>query len=450
MSNGQHNPDNMGMTQMLEAGKISDFVDDLLNKYKISNVDIESACRCVFVDEDMVDTWTDITAENRLNDMEPWDIDWIIPDFRKDLIKQSYKLSLAPPNLSAVGVRKPPSANVTDPLFTKARDIFSLGVRPGGATVITGVPGSGKTSIASQYLLDDSLKMENWFTTTNMYSPIREELEKKYDYQYASKLSKSLEVALKWDLSGYNDLIKRCNDFIFDEQQVGRDRQKAGTSENISLKHLSLIIRKIGGHQRVIYQQNKVPSEIFDFATHWINKPSFTNKGLVHYRNEIYNFHYKIHGVKGVEQREADGEPFYPFESEHFAPMSVDIFVDKAYTYLAGFDNLNSEGLKREFLKYIDKVKGEATGTIPRESVKEMAYYCHVNGIGSQDKILKKLSQNITKLAMFFGLDEPSGIEAGRKELSRYFKKREAEGGKPEIREPEDIIDVDIDKFDSV
>lgn len=442
MAHNENNPDNMGMTQMLEAGKISHSVNDMLEKHKITVYDIEICCKNVFRDSDVIDTWVDLTADFREDNIEPWDEDWIIPAFRKDLIKQANKMAQFPPNLSGVGLAMFPSSNRTQPRFTLIKNILSLGVKPGGATVITGVSGAGKTTIMSQDILDDSINMPNWLTTTNMYI----KNFKHPEFQYASRLSKALDSSLVWDLSGYDLEEKRYNDWLLDEQQIGRDRQKGSTRENISLKHLTLVIRKIGGHQRLVYQQNKLPSEIFEFATHWIHKPSFTNRGLVHYRNDVYNFNYKISGVKSMEQRMADNETYYEFETEHFAPMSIDIFVDKAYTYLAGFDNMDSEGLKREFLKYVRKVGGETTGLIPRDSVKEMAYYCHVKSMTTSDKVLKKLGNNITKLALFFGLHEPSGLEAGRKELARYFDKRKADGGKPDIREPEDILFIKPEK----
>lgn len=430
----------LGMTQMLEAGKISEALNEILNNPRMTHEDMEIVVKNIFVDMDMVRSSLSNIADLRSANIMPWDRESIIPAFRKTAIMQYVKYRQSPPNLSGVGLSFFPSQGKTIPRYILEKNVFTMGMKPGRAGAILGISGSGKTDFATQEIYKDCVKLPNWFTSTNIF--IKNPVKNKS--QYTSICSDALKTSLRWDLSGYDDNQERNNAWLLDEQQRDRDRQQASKIENVSWKHLTLVIRKIGGFQWVIYQQNKLPSELFEFCSHWITKTSFNNKGLATYTNDIYNFKLRINGIKGMDQRKAEpNTEYYEYETKHFSGMLMDIFPDKAFAYLSTLGEMNAESQKRAFLEYLDKAKDEVTGIIPDQMKMEMAWIIHHNLKKSKDRLDRKVS-TVTYLAKMFNIG--LGGDAGRQQLTRAFKKFDDKTEKPEIREPDDIMNMKPDK----
>jgi hypothetical protein len=437
----------MAEPQLLEAAKISQAVNSVLADDYPSWKIIREAIKNVFLDHETTSAWIDncdyheqlIDESGRPMDLNPWNVDGLINDFRRDLILQYQIIRMNPPNLSGVGLSFFSSQAQTTPRFLMVDDIFIKGMEPGQAGIIYGVPGSGKTDLGTEEIYRCCVKKPNWMTTYNI---------KVNDPSPYSKMAGMLSATVKnmcvWARDGEKNGIEQNNSWIFDEAQRDRDRQTSGKSENISQKHLSLVLRKLNCFQWLIYQQRKPPSEVEDFASIWIEKPSFSNKGLVNLKNNAVGINMKISGIPGLIKRKELGLEYYEYETKHFAGLYIDLFVHKMFAYIISLGDMDVIGYYDEIIKYCDRCQGENAGFIDRQSELEMAFIIHERLKDSPDKIDRKVSE-ISYLAHMFGWDDGKSRDTARREMSRGFAKLREKGEPPSIKDPEDVRDIGTD-----
>lgn len=430
-------------TALLESAKIKVAITKILkNPFPTIN-EYYDVILSIFPAGDETQHYLDIFREIDQNNANIYDYPELMHEFRSDATRHMQTLATEGGDLTTVGYRRPESLEGRTPRYLMVDNVFTMGMQPGRAGVVWGIPGSGKTDLCVSEIYRTAVKKSNWKTVYNIKikNPAKNSM-------YATVLSDSLLAMVEYALGGEiekrdnpeSDIPDKNNCWIFDEAQRDRDRQTSGKRENITQKHLSLVLRKLNCFQWLVYQQNKPPSEVAEFASHWIEKTSATAKGNANYRNDILNARLEISRIKGLDARKADGMEYYEYETKHFAGLHIDIFVDKMFAFIASLGDIDVIEYYQEIIKYIKKCRGESSGLIDRDMEAEMAFIIHERYKDAKDKLDRKVS-GISYLAHLFGWDKDKTKEAARRELSRAFEKIRESGG-AEIKDPHDITNM--------
>jgi len=424
-----HEDRDMGKPQMLEAGKISLAVNDFLRDEFAGWYDFKEMIKNVWEDDRLTQVWIEeIIPEHQSR--PPVDCPGMKARFDAILIQQYQKTRMRGGNLSTIGYSHFASQEARQPRSLSVDDLFAISMLPGATGVITGVPGSGKTDIAVSEIYRVAVERPN----TQVVHNIAISKEPKNSH-YRAKLSGILITMLKHSLEGARKTGKPYPTIWFmDEAQVSRSRLRATSNVALAQQQLTLLIRKLGGFQWLIYQQDVPPREVADFATHRLNKPSRNHKDYADFKiiSETINTGLlKLKGIRGWEQRRDDWEKnpipqngYYEFETNAISSMEADVWPVEIFNYATSMGNVSLVEYYEALLKCT--IKSVVTGGSTREITKEMEARVAMNiydNLKDSTNDFDRRVASMSFLAHALGWDEGKKAATAEQALSRAIKK---------------------------
>lgn len=188
----------------------------------------------------------------------------------------------------------------------KLPEYFSIGIHPQGGMIVDGPKGGGKSEFVAQYVLravseycENVLIVHNMnlidprfvmkpkiegdvfgpYCTLTAKDPNAMLLDKfYYATSYMDALLKIVEHAKKGILETGKPYLTV---WVVDEGGLSRPKQRTMSNSLKTQKDLSLVSRKLGCFECIIYQLDDAPAELKMFATHRYHKPSSSDKTLV-------------------------------------------------------------------------------------------------------------------------------------------------------------------------
>lgn len=422
MADMEHEDLDMAKPQMLEAGKISVAVNDFLQNPYASWDEAREMIKNVWNDLELSKLWIEkVIPEHRHLPLYEWD--GIKDRFDAILINEYQKTRQAGGNLSTIGYSYFGSQASRQPRNLLVDELFAMGMLPGSCMIITGVPGSGKTDFAVSEVYRCAVKQPNVQVIHNI--SIKNEPENSH---YCAKLSESLERMILHSLKGVQETGRPyITIWIMDEAQVSRSRTRSTSNIALAQQQVTLLLRKLGGYQVLIYQQNNPPMEVRDFATHWANKVSRTHQDWVDYKINspaLTTGQLKIRGVLGWEQRKQKGMEYYEYDTFAISSMTVDIWPLKLFNFASAKGMLKTAEYYQALLDFIAMQRGEVARDVVLTKEQEVELACRIydNLISSADKKDQRFA-SYRFLAHAFGWDRDKVLDSAAQDMRRSMEK---------------------------
>ena len=340
--------------QMLQATRIAYDVADIL-KDDFPTVDMyREFVMKIFMPGREASAMLSKLSMLEARDMQPYELKGFVSVFRDMSVEQYQIFCQRQVNLTGVGLSSFARNKGRTPRSLMVDELFIIGCRPGATGIIYGVPGSGKTNLAVGEIYRSAIKRPHTEVDCNV--PIEDMPENAmYNGTLSGTLLHGAEFSRKMVEEGHNDYMVM---WINDEAQVSRSRKSAMKSENMAMEQISMLSRKLGFFQWSILQQNKPTSEVRDFATHFIEKPSKSHPNTCDYKvKEVYDISLKLKNVQSAEERGLI------YDSRSMLTYTVDInpilMLSWVVNTLDKTGQINTTAQYDAIIDYIKKHQGE-------------------------------------------------------------------------------------------
>jgi hypothetical protein len=249
----------------------------------------------------------------------------------------------------------------------KLPEYFAIGIHPQGGMIVDGAKGAGKSEFVAQYVLRPiPTYYENVLIVHNMnlVDP-RHVMKPKIEGETVGPYC-NLKVAAKdknamllnnfYYATSYTDALLKIVEhakqgivetgrpyltvWVVDEGGLSRSKQRTMSNKNKNQKDLSLISRKLGCFEIIIYQLDDAPAELKLFATHRYHKPSSSDKTLVDsvIDSEEFRESGTFTGLMSWHDLKIRGESYIEYGTYDFPTMNTD------FDMAALMDKLQSMG----------------------------------------------------------------------------------------------------------
>ena len=391
-------------TEMLEAAKASIYLSDIIEKAHPVVSEYREVVTNFFEPGDKSLKWLKALARFEDESRDMWDYPDFMSKFKVAAAVAKQKWLAKNPSLSQIGGATPRKAQYgrTVARWSQVDDIFIRGIRPGGSAVFYGEMGAGKTDIVTAEVYAELLPTD-WYITTNI--PIKDAPEKcKFSTKLSSTLLHALERSvevIEYNTDSKNKNKTKLNDYtaaLLDEQQFSMPKERGTSNRNLFMKQMTLLSRKLRIWNCGIYQQNKAPTIIDEFATHWCQKPDVD-------RQDICNFEIRHCGPIKYNSTITGIKPAIEKKVPEYHPDGIEFETFSAYVYTPDInplrmfdfhDDMTNESMsileqKYKLIDYVKAHRGEKLDIIS-DDVKTMLLWKIRNRLkDSNDKIDKKV-----------------------------------------------------------
>lgn len=388
-------------TEMLEAAKASIYFTDIVEKAHPVVSEYREIVTNFFEPGEKSLKILNTLARFEKEALDIWNFPDFMSDFKVWASVAMQKWLAKNPSLSQIGGATPRNAQFgrTVARWSQVDDIFIRGIRPGGSAVYYGEMGAGKTDIVTREVYGELLPTD-WYITTNI--PIKDMPEKaKFSTKLSSTFLHALERSVFVIEFNQDNPDKKLPDFtaaLLDEQQFSMPKERGTSNRNLFMQQMTLLSRKLRLWQCGVYQQNRAPTIIDEFATHWVQKPDVDRQdianleirhcGPIKYNSTITGIGPAID--KKVPDYHPDGIEFETFSAYVYTP---DINPLRMFDF---HDDMTTEPLsildqKYKLIDYVKAHRGEKLDIISDDVITMLLWRIRNKLLPSNDKIDKKV-----------------------------------------------------------
>lgn len=240
-------------------------------------------------------------------------------------------------------------------------DVLTVGMRPGTTVTIKGVPGTGKTEMATQHIILPISKKPNVQVLHNINL---KEYSCPDNVTYSADILELLKMICEHAIKGILESgAPYFSVLVIDEAGIAIDKQKTQSNELINLKWLMNLSRKLGFCLVAIYQHDDVPMTHKKLSTHVFTKPTLSDLTLVeaHFKAPEVKAFVKIKGLpdwKALKKRGGKpGVDYIEFETWDASTLDLEALDLKP---LVNYANAEAKGKPvgavRQFERIIERI----------------------------------------------------------------------------------------------